>query len=122
MPVDELRAKTDFFKKRIKEAVANEESEIALLKKQIEEQFDLEPTEKEKIYNQIDKLEKLHYEKTEDVLNDILPEAFSVMKAAAALFKENDTIEVTANDLDRNLAAIHDFVSIKGDKAYYSSS
>ncbi len=122
LPVDELRAKTDFFKKRIKEAVANEESEIALLKKQIEEQFDLEPTEKEKIYNQIDKLEKLHYEKTEAVLNDILPEAFSVMKAAAALFKENDTIEVTANDLDRNLAAIHDFVSIKGDKAYYSSS
>lgn len=122
LPVDELRAKTDFFKKRIKEAVANEESEIALLKKQIEEQFDLEPTEKEKIYNQIDKLEKLQYEKTEAVLNDILPEAFSVMKAAAALFKEKDTIEVTANDLDRNLAAIHDFVSIKGDKAYYSSS
>lgn len=122
LPVDELRAKTDFFKKRIKEAVADEESEIALLKKQIEEQFDLEPTEKEKIYNQIDKLEKLQYEKTEAVLNDILPEAFSVMKAAAALFKEKDTIEVTANDLDRNLAAIHDFVSIKGDKAYYSSS
>ncbi len=122
LPVDELRAKTLFFKKRIQEAVADEESEIAQLKKQIEEQFDLEPTEKEKIYNQIDKLEKLQYEKTETVLNDILPEAFSVMKAAAALFKDNDTIEVTANDLDRDLAAIHDFVTIKGDKAYYSSS
>lgn len=122
LPVDELRAKTLVFKSHIKEAIAEEESEIARLKKQIEEEFDLEATEKENIYNQIDKLEKLQYEKTEAALNDILPEAFSVMKAAAALFKDNETIEVTASDLDRDLATTHDFVTIIGDKAIYNTS
>ncbi len=122
LSVDELRAKTNYFKYQIREAIANEESEIARLKQQLEDQFDLEPTEKEKLYNQIDKLEKLQYEKTEAKLSELLPEAFSVMKAAASLFKNNDFVEATATDLDRNLAAAHDFVTIKDDKAIYSSS
>lgn len=122
LSVDELRAKTNYFKNQIREAIASEESEIARLKQQLEDQFDLEPNEKEKLYNQIDKLEKLQYEKTETKLSELLPEAFAVMKAAASLFKNNDFVEATATDLDRNLAAVHDFVTIKDNKAIYSSS
>ncbi|KAF0129922.1 MAG: Preprotein translocase subunit SecA [Bacteroidetes bacterium] len=122
LSVDELRAKTNYFKNQIREAIVSEESEIARLKQQLEDQFDLEPNEKEKLYNQIDKLEKLQYEKTEAKLSELLPEAFAVMKAAASLFKNNDFVEATATDLDRNLAAVHDFVTIKDNKAIYSSS
>lgn len=122
LPVDALRAKTSEFKALIRERIAPEEAEIAQLRQQIEEQFDLEATEKEKLYNQIDKLEKLQYEKTEEVLNEILPEAFAVMKAAADLFKNNETIAVTPTDLDRELAAWHDFIEINGNKAEYKTS
>lgn len=122
LPVDQLRNKTNEFKAKIAAAIANEEAEIARLKQQIDEQFDLEAGEKEKIYNQIDKLEKLQYDKTEEVLSEILPEAFAVMKAASNLFKENEFIEVSATELDRNLAAYHDFIEIRDNKAYYSTS
>lgn len=121
-PVDQLRNKTNEFKAKIAAAIANEEAEIARLKQQIDEQFELEAGEKEKIYNQIDKLEKLQYDKTEEVLSEILPEAFAVMKAASNLFKENEYIEVSATELDRNLAAYHDFIEIRDNKAYYSTS
>ncbi|HQQ11819.1 MAG TPA: preprotein translocase subunit SecA, partial [Bacteroidales bacterium] len=122
LPVDQLRNKTNEFKAKIAAAIANEEAEIARLKQQIDEQFELEAGEKEKIYNQIDKLEKLQYDKTEEVLSEILPEAFAVMKAASNLFKENEYIEVSATELDRNLAAYHDFIEIRDNKAYYSTS
>ncbi len=122
LPVDQLRNKTNEFKAKIAAAIANEEAEIARLKQQIDEQFELEAGEKEKIYNQIDKLEKLQYDKTEEVLSEVLPEAFAVMKAASNLFKENEYIEVSATELDRNLAAYHDFIEIRDNKAYYSTS
>lgn len=122
LSVDELRAKTLEFKNKIREAVAQEEEEISGLKRQLEEQFDLEASEKEKIYNQIDKLEKQQYEKTEATLSALLPEAFAVMKASAALFKNQEQIESKATELDRLLATTHDFVNIKDDKAIYNTS
>lgn len=118
---DALRAKTAEFKKRIQDAIVPEQQEVIDLKQELEIKFDLEADEKEKIYNQIDKLEKTQYEKVEVVLNEILPEAFSVMKAASALFKDNAVIEVTATQMDRDLAAAHDFVTIKDDKAIYKN-
>ncbi|MDO8899279.1 MAG: preprotein translocase subunit SecA, partial [Bacteroidales bacterium] len=119
---DELRAKTIEFRKRIQENIASEVEEIKQLHAQIDENIDLEPDEKEKIYNQIDKLEKLQYEKTETILSELLPEAFSVIKAVAERFKENKTIEVEATEMDRNLAAVTDYVSINGNKAIYNNS
>lgn len=119
---DELRAKTNEFRKRIQENIAPELEEIKQLHAQIDENHDLEPDEKEKIYNQIDKLEKLQYEKTETILTELLPEAFSVIKAVAERFKENKTIEVEATEMDRNLAAVTDYVAINGNKAIYNNS
>ena len=117
---DQLRAKTAEFKKRIAQKVSEEVQQIAQLRLKAES-YDLDMDEKEKIFNQIDELEKLQYSKTEEVLMEILPEAFSVVKETARRFKENELVEVTATDFDRNLAASRPSIEIRGDKAYYAN-
>jgi len=118
---DELRAKTIEFKQTIKDAIKEVEAEIAILKQKAEENQSIGIDEKENIYLQIDKLNEKLYEITQNTLDEILPEAFAVMKATAALFKENDVVEVTASQHDKDLAAKMDNVYIKGDKAYYKN-
>ncbi len=118
---DDLRAKTTEFKNRIKEYISTEENEIIELRKKIEDDRDIPVGEKEKIYEAIDKLEKQSYDKSQEVLNVILPEAFAVMKETAQRFKDNEQIEVTATQMDRDMAAIRDNINIKGDKAYFSN-
>ncbi|NOU48548.1 MAG: preprotein translocase subunit SecA [Bacteroidales bacterium] len=119
---DALRAKTNEFKDRIAANIEAENNEIASLKLRIDTDIDMPADEKEKLYNQIDKLEKQAYDKTEEKLNEILPEAFSVMKEAARRFKENEVIKVSANDMDRDIAAVREHVTIQGDQAYYKNS
>ena len=122
LDIDSLRHKTVEFKEYIKSKTAAEVAEIAELKAKAEANFDMDPDEKEKLYTQIDKLEKQELDHIEEALNDILPEAFSVVKAAAKYFCEHETVEVTATDLDRELAAKYEHVTIVGDKAYYKNS
>lgn len=119
---DELRAKTDEFKKRIADYILEEETEIANLKESMASNPEMDVDEKEENYITIDKLTKNTYEKTQEILNQLLPEAFSVMKETARRFVENKVIEVTANEFDREIGAVQDSVNIKGDKAYYSNS
>jgi len=118
---DALRAKTLEFKQRIAEFIAPEEDKIAELKKRIEDEGDIDVQDKESIYTEIDKLEKRSYEKSQEILDEILPEGFAVMKETAKRFTQNDVIEVTANDFDRELASKLESVNIKGDKAYYDN-
>jgi len=115
---DELRARTESLKAQIQDYVATEVNRIAELKASIE---DTEINLREKIYNEIDKLEKEITDKYEEVLEQILPEAFSVVKDTARRLSENPEIVVTATQLDRDLAAKYDFVVIEGDKAHYKS-
>ena len=77
--------------------------------------------EKEKISKDIDQTVKRIDEKIEKILDEILPEAFAIMKDTARRFTQNETVEVTATDFDRNLAAHKDFVTIEGDKAIYAT-
>ncbi|MBQ2539722.1 MAG: preprotein translocase subunit SecA [Bacteroidales bacterium] len=119
---DELRAKTIEFKEIINKEVAAEENELASLRERIENEYDMPVNEKEEIYKRIDKLEKDSYEKTQKVLNQILPEAFSVVKETARRFAENEEVVVTATDHDRELAVKRDNVNIEGDKAIYKNS
>lgn len=119
---DELRAKTPEFKKRIADYISKEETEIVRLKEMMSSNPDMDVDEKEENYITIDKLSKASYDKTQEILNEILPEAFSVMKETARRFAENETVEVTANDFDGELSTTSDSVNIKGDKAYYSNS
>ena len=119
---DALRAKTVEFKERIRHEIEPEENELAQLKQRIETEYDMPVEEKESIYKQIDQLEKTSYDKTQTVLDAILPEAFAVVKETAKRFAENDEVEVTANEHDRLLSAKRENVNIRGDKAYYRNS
>ncbi len=118
---DELRAKTNEFKKYIADYVREEEEEISRLEQQVNNDIDMDINEKEQLYVHIDKLKKQSYEKTHDVLNEILPEAFSVMKETALRFKENAELVVTANDFDRDLASRLENVNIVNNKAHYKN-
>ena len=115
---DELRARTQTIKANIQECVKEERAKIEALKASIE---DTELEKRESIFNQIDKLEKEVLEKMDNALDEALPEVFAIVKDTARRFTENETVEVTANDFDRNLAAKFDFVSIEGDKAIYKN-
>ena len=120
---DALRAKTLEFKERIGKEIEAEEEELTALRKRIDEEYDMPVDEKESIYKRIDALEKSSYEKTQKVLDDILPEAFSVVKETARRFAENDEVVVTATDHDRDLSATRDNVNIDADgKAHYKNT
>ena len=115
---DELRARTKELEKRIQEYVSQEKLEIEKLKAGIEQ---VALDEREAVWNQVDKIEKDITDKLEKILEEIMPEAFSIVKDTARRFTQNEEIVVTATDFDRDLAAAHDFVRIEGDKAIYQN-
>ncbi|MDW8394552.1 MAG: preprotein translocase subunit SecA [Chitinophagales bacterium] len=118
---DELRQCTEAFRQRIREALQDINQKIEQLRQKAEdEQTPFE--EQEELYRSIDQLEKDRDKQLEEVLNELLPEAFAVMKETARRFKENESLEVTANALDRELATQMDYVSIEGDQARYKTT
>jgi preprotein translocase subunit SecA len=119
---DELRAKTQDFKQRIKAALADIDAQIKQIKTQTEGDSALEVSEKVTLYTQLDKLEKDRNKELEDALMDILPEAFAVVKETARRLAGNNTLEVTATDFDRALAARKSNVIIQGDKAIHHNT
>ena len=117
---DELRGRSAALMQKIADFIAQDEAHIVEQKAKLE----LAGTtlaEKEKISKDIDNTTKRIDEKIEQVLNEILPEAFAIMKDTARRFTENETVEVTATQFDRDLAAEKDFVTIEGDKAIYQT-
>ena len=121
LDTDALRHKTVEFKEYINNYIADDEARIKELKLKAEgEDLDLE--KKNDIYEQIDKLEKHVLERIEEALNNIMPEAFAVLKETAKRFKENEVVEATATELDRDLAARFDHINVEGDKVYYDNS
>ena len=117
---DELRAKTVEFKAKIAEArlpLLERQNEL-LAKAEVTEDID----EREDIYISADKIEDEIYEVTEDVLNDILPEAFAVVKETAKRFVNNTEIPVTANAFDREVSGAKDYVTLDGDNAVWTNS
>ena len=117
---DELRAKTIAFKERIAAARSEYEQKIQHFKEQADATDDIE--QKEDFYSEIDKLTDEAYKAGEKVLNEILPEAFAVVKETAQRFVDNPTLEVTATAFDRELASQKDYVSTEGDKAFWKNS
>lgn len=116
---DELRARTEELKKKIREREDPFEKRIAEIKEHLES--DIPVSEKEKLATESDKLVKEEDEEIEKVLNEILPEAFAIMKSTARRFAQNPVVEVTANDFDRDLSTSRDFVKIEGDKALWQN-
>ena len=113
---DELRAKTKELENKINEYIGADTARVKELRDNISS---IEMHERESVWKEIDKIEEDITAKLEAVLDDILPEAFSIVKATAKRFTENEEVVVTANDFDKQLATSHDFVTIEGDKAIY---
>ena len=114
---DELRAKSAELRQIIRDRIADDESRIAEIRAELEKDIPLD--EKESLATESDKLVKKVDEEIEAVLNEILPEAFAVMKSTARRFKENETIRVKATEFDRTLSTSKDFVEIDGDTAIW---
>lgn len=117
---DELRARTTFFKEKIKQDRAEKDAKITSLQLEAENTEDID--KREDIYLSIDALEKEAYEISEKSLMEILPEAFAVVKETAKRFKENTQIQVTASPLDRELSATKTYITLDGENATWSNS
>ncbi|MBO4369930.1 MAG: preprotein translocase subunit SecA, partial [Paludibacteraceae bacterium] len=119
MSNDELRARVQAIRQEIQSSVSKQSDRIADLKSKIEE---TELSQRDVLYEEVDKLEKEILEVLENSLDKNLPEVFALVKDTARRFKENSQIVVTATDFDRELAVKFDFVTIEGDKAVFEHS
>ena len=117
---DQLREQTITFKKEIAEIRKPLFGKIDALKTTIEQTADVD--EKETCYNEIDSLTKQAHEEVARYLDNILPQAFAVVKETAKRFKENEYLEVTANPFDRSISATKSNVKIKGDTAIWANA
>jgi preprotein translocase subunit SecA len=118
---DDLRAKTAEFKQRIKDHLQEMDASIEDLGKKAEELPFSDISGKDALYIQVDGLKKKRDELIEEVLDTLLPEAFAVVKETARRFKENPQIITTANDRDRSLSVVKDYVKIEEGKAIYAN-
>ena len=118
---DQLRDKTREFRARIAEHLAGIDKDIEDLHNEANEEENL--LQKEELFREMDKLQEERDKHLEDVLKEILPEAFAVVKETTRRFKENPVLEVTATDHDRDLAATpgKSYITIKGDKAHWAN-
>ncbi|MEM7187551.1 MAG: preprotein translocase subunit SecA, partial [Bacteroidota bacterium] len=120
LSLDELRAKSDFFRKTIKDDQKEVQDQIDALEADADAEEDID--QKEEIYNQIDKLIQDRYEIEKKSLNNILPEAFAVIKETAKRFRDNETLTVQASAYDRELSGSKDYVTLDGEKAVWKNS
>jgi preprotein translocase subunit SecA len=117
---DQLRNKTLEFRSRIKDYLSDIDAQITKAEQDAHNEEDL--AYREDIYREIDDLKKERDKLLEEVLMDILPEAFAVVKETANRFMNNSTLEVTATGTDRDLSVNNEFVTIEGDKAIWKNS
>lgn len=119
---DDLRNKTLDFRQRIREYLSSIDAEIASINQKAIDAEDF--NEKEELFKEVDELRKERDKALEEVLLDILPEAFALVKETSRRFSQNPTITVTATDHDRDLAAHphKKYVTIEGDQAIWKNS
>ena len=119
---DELRNKTQEFRNRIKDYLKDIDAQISETNKRAEDlPFD-DLVGKDTIYQEVDKLKKDRDQKIEEILEELLPEAFAVVKETARRFKENTEIVSRATDLDRELSVNKNYIIINGDQAIYKNT
>ncbi|MFZ1527446.1 MAG: preprotein translocase subunit SecA [Ferruginibacter sp.] len=119
---DQLRGKTAEFKSRIKQHLTDIDAAIGNKKQDAESLPVTDINGRDTIYKEVDELRKDRDKKIEEILQQILPEAFAVVKETSRRFKENESIESTATELDRELAAKKNHITIDGDRAIYKNS
>ncbi|TMI72745.1 MAG: preprotein translocase subunit SecA [Bacteroidetes bacterium] len=119
---DQLRNKTQEFRQRIREHLVETDNEISEKNKAAEALPFNDLLGKDAIYQEVDKLKKDRDKEIEKVLEEILPEAFAVVKETARRFKENSEIVSTATQLDRDLSVKKDYIIIDGDKSVFKNT
>ena len=120
LSIDELRAKTTEFKNKIKADQKEIQDQINALEKESSEIDDI--NKKEDLYKEIDQLKDDRYVAEVKSLEELLPEAFAVMKETAKRFKNNETLIVNATPFDREISATKDYVNLDGEKAIWKNS
>ena len=119
LDIDSLRGRTAEIRQMLNDSVQDKRDEIDRIKAEIET---LDYEEREPLWKKVDDIQKEILDILEDKLNEVLPTVFAIVKSTARRFAQNETITVTATQLDRDLAAQgKDFVSIDGDKAIYTN-
>ena len=120
LTIDELRSKTVEFKNKIKADQKEIQNQIDALEQKSHETEDI--NKKEDLYKEIDTLKDERYAIEVKTLENILPEAFAVMKETAKRFKDNETLTVNATSFDREISATNDYVTLEGEKAIWKNS
>ena len=120
LSIDELRAKTTEFKNKIKADQKEIQDQINAFEKESSEIDDI--NKKEDLYKEIDQLKDDRYATEVKTLEELLPEAFAVMKETAKRFKNNETLIVNATPFDREISATKDYVNLDGEKAIWQNS
>lgn len=118
---DELRGKTAEFRTRIAEYLKETDDQISANKKEAEELDEAEIEQKDRLFRSVDELKKTRDEKIEEILKQILPEAFAVVKETAHRFKDNAEIVSSATELDKTFAATKPYIHINGDQVVYDN-
>ncbi|MBP8033079.1 MAG: preprotein translocase subunit SecA [Bacteroidia bacterium] len=118
---DELRARVTALKQKIQDAIKTEQTEINEIKARIEKDFNMDIDTKEALYKEVDEFEKEITKKIEDVLNEILPEAYAILKDTSRRFSESEEIIVTANEFDTALSKTHKNIEIRGNQAAWKN-
>lgn len=118
---DQLRAKVDALKQKIQDAIKPQQTQIDEIKARVEREFDMDLESKEALYKEVDKIEKDITKTIEEVLNDILPEAYAILKDTARRFSENEELVVTARDFDTQISKTHKNVEIRGSQAAWKN-
>ena len=118
---DGLREESAALRAKVRAYTAAEEEKVAQIREQLADP-EMEVSLKEKLATELDELTKTIDKKIEEILDQVLPEAFAIMKSTARRFKENEKIRVKATDFDRDLSASHDFVNLDGDTAIWRNS
>ncbi|MCX6324305.1 MAG: preprotein translocase subunit SecA [Sphingobacteriales bacterium] len=119
---DELRNKTVVFRERIKAHLAATDLQIREKNSQAESLPSEDINGRDSIYKEVDELKKLRDSKIEEILLELLPEAFAVVKETARRLRDNETLEATATELDLELSAKKSHIRIEGDKVIYNNS
>jgi len=117
---DDLRNKTLEFREKIAVHLKGIDDDIAAIDKETHAEEDI--NKKEELYKELDALKEDRDKHLEEVLKEILPDAFAVVKETARRFTENSSLTVTATDLDKDIASKKEYITVSGDQATYSNT
>ncbi|MBO7279521.1 MAG: preprotein translocase subunit SecA [Bacteroidales bacterium] len=118
---DALRQASQAIREKIRQRTQADEDRVAALRQQLED-VNIPVEKKEALGTEVDKLVKRIDETIEETLNEVLPDAFAIMKSTARRFKENTEIRVKANEMDGEFSTKHDYVNIEGDYAVWKNT